>query len=166
MPGASLRSRRPAPRGRRTTTSPSVSRCAIRLAVARAKTLAAGTASVALALALGDRLPPLAVLLGALAVGAVGYGASIVLHLVATRGIGAARQAALFATAPFVGALVSIPLLGERLSLRDVVAGALMTAGLAAVLKARHAHEHVHAAIAHDHRTFMTSTTGTLTRNR
>jgi drug/metabolite transporter (DMT)-like permease len=121
------------------------------VAVARAKTLAAGAASIALALAAGDHLPRLAVLLCALAVGAVGYGASIVLHLVATRGIGAARQAALFATAPFVGALVSLPLLGERLSLRDVVAGALMAAGLAAVLKARHAHEHLHGALEHDH---------------
>ena len=121
------------------------------VAVARAKTLAAGAVSAALAFASGDRLPDLAVLLGALAVGAFGYGASIVLHLVATRGIGAARQAALFATAPFVGALVSLPLLGERLSLRDVVAGALMAAGLGAVLKARHAHEHVHDASEHDH---------------
>lgn len=121
------------------------------VAVARAKTLAAGAVSAGLALASGDRLPDLAVLLGALAVGAFGYGASIVLHLVATREIGAARQAALFAIAPFVGALVSLPLLGDRLSLRDVVAGAIMAAGLAAVLKARHAHDHVHDAIEHDH---------------
>ncbi len=119
--------------------------------VARAKTLAAGAVSVALAVASGDRLPPLAIAVGALAVGAVGYGASIVLHLLATRGIGAARQAALFATAPFVGALVSVLLLGERLGLRDIVAAALMAAGLAAVLKARHAHEHVHAVLEHDH---------------
>ena len=121
------------------------------VAVARAKTLAAGAVSVVLALASGDRLPGLPVLLGALAVGTFGYGASIVLHLVAMRGIGAARQAALFGTAPFVGALVSLPLLGESLSMRDVVAGALMAAGLATVLNARHAHDHVHDAIEHDH---------------
>jgi drug/metabolite transporter (DMT)-like permease len=61
----------------------------------------------------------------------VGYGASIVLHLVATRGIGAARQAALFATAPFIGAVASVPLLGDKIVLRDLVAGSLMAAGLA-----------------------------------
>src|SRR6266542_51586 len=91
------------------------------VAVARAKTLAAGAVSVAIALVAGDRLPGIPVVVAALAVGAVGYGASIVLHLLATRGVGAARQAALFATAPFIGAIVSLPLLGERLSLRDVV---------------------------------------------
>jgi drug/metabolite transporter (DMT)-like permease len=121
------------------------------VAVSRAKTLAAGSASVALAVATGDRLPRLEVLLGALAVGAVGYGASIVLHLVATRGIGAARQAALFATAPFVGAMVSVPLLGDQLTLRDFAAGTLMALGLAAVLRARHAHEHVHEDVEHEH---------------
>jgi drug/metabolite transporter (DMT)-like permease len=121
------------------------------VAVARAKTLAAGAVSTALALASGDHLPDAAVLLGALTLGALGYGASIVLHLLATRGIGAARQAALFAAAPFVGALVSLPLLGERLGPRDVIAGALMVAGLAAVLRTRHGHVHVHDAIEHDH---------------
>src|SRR6266568_1353922 len=121
------------------------------VAVSRAKTLAAGSASVALALATGDRPPRLEVLLGALAVGAVGYGASIVLHLVATRGIGAARQAALFATAPFIGAMVSVPLLGDRFALRDVTAGTLMALGLAAVLRARHEHEHVHEDVEHEH---------------
>jgi drug/metabolite transporter (DMT)-like permease len=121
------------------------------VSVARAKTLAAGVISVALAIASGDHLPRLGVVLGALAVGAVGYGASIVLHLVATRGIGAARQAALFATAPFIGAVASVPLLGDRIAPRDAIAGALMAAGLSLVLRARHAHAHVHEALEHEH---------------
>jgi drug/metabolite transporter (DMT)-like permease len=121
------------------------------VSVARAKTLAAGVISVALALATGDHLPRLVIVLGALAVGAAGYGASIVLHLVATRGIGAARQAALFATAPFIGAVASVPLLGDVIVWRDVVAGALMALGLALLLRARHAHEHVHDALEHEH---------------
>ena len=121
------------------------------VSVARAKTLGAGAIGIALALATGERLPGLVTALGALAVGALGYGASIVLHLVATRGLGAARQAALFATAPFIGALISVPLLGERLTVRDVVAGSLMAAGLAAVLRARHAHLHAHEALEHEH---------------
>ncbi|MFL5263640.1 MAG: EamA family transporter [Anaeromyxobacteraceae bacterium] len=119
--------------------------------VARAKTLAAGVTNVALGLALGDRLPRSGTAAAALAVGAFGYGASIVLHLLATRGLGAARQAALFATAPFIGALVSVPLLGEHLAVRDLVAGSAMAVGLAAVLRARHAHEHAHEAVDHEH---------------
>ncbi len=121
------------------------------VSVARAKTVAAGCIGVSVALAAGDRLPRVAVVIGSLAVGAVGYGASIVLHLLATRGVGAARQAALFATAPFIGALVSVPLLGDRLSARDLVAAVLMAGGLAAILRARHAHEHVHDVLEHEH---------------
>jgi drug/metabolite transporter (DMT)-like permease len=121
------------------------------VAVARAKTLAAGAVSVSIALAAGDHLPRISVVLAAFVVGAVGYGASIVLHLLATRAIGAARQAALFATAPFIGGIASIPLLGDRLGVRDVAAGALMVSGLALILRARHAHEHVHDALEHEH---------------
>lgn len=121
------------------------------VSVARAKTLAAGVIGLVLAIATGDHLPRFGVVLGALAVGAVGYGASIVLHLVATRGIGAARQAVLFATAPFIGAMASVPLLGDGILLRDLVAGALMALGLTLVLRARHAHEHVHDALEHEH---------------
>jgi drug/metabolite transporter (DMT)-like permease len=121
------------------------------VALARAKTLAAGAISLVLAFATGDRLPRPPVIVGALAIGAFGYGASIVLHLLATRGLGAARQAALFATAPFVGALLSLPLLGEHLTSWDVVAGALMAVGLRTLLRVRHAHEHVHEAIEHEH---------------
>jgi hypothetical protein len=78
-------------------------------------------------------------------------GSALLLRLVATRGIGAARQAALFATAPFIGAVVSVPLLSERLGLRDAAAGALMALGLGTVLRARHAHEHVHDTLEHEH---------------
>jgi drug/metabolite transporter (DMT)-like permease len=101
------------------------------VSVARAKTPAAGVINVALAIASGDHLPALGVVVSALAVGAVGYGASIVLHFVATRGIGAARQAALFATSPFIGAVASVPLLGDRIAPREVIAGALGRRSLA-----------------------------------
>jgi drug/metabolite transporter (DMT)-like permease len=121
------------------------------VSVARVKTLAAGIMGVALAFATGDRPPRFAITAGALAVGAVGYGASIVLHLLATRAMGAARQAALFATAPFIGAVASVPLLGDQLVLRDVLAGGLMAVGLAAVLSVRHAHEHAHEPLEHEH---------------
>lgn len=76
---------------------------------------------------------------------------SIVLHLRAMREVGTARQAVFFATAPFIGAVASVPLLGDRFSLRELVAGALMAAGLALVLRARHAHAHAHEGLQHAH---------------
>src|SRR5438128_6091880 len=80
--------------------------------VLRIKALCAGAANLLLALALGQPLPPLTVCAAALAVGAVSYGASLLLYLRAQRALGAARQGALFAVAPFAGAAASIPLLG------------------------------------------------------
>jgi drug/metabolite transporter (DMT)-like permease len=72
---------------------------------------------------MGDRLPAAAPLASALATGSLGYGVSIVLHLLALRQIGTARQAAYLATAPFVGALAAVPILGERLTWKELVAG-------------------------------------------
>jgi hypothetical protein len=87
----------------------------------------------------------------ALLLGAVSYGASLLFYLRAQRLMGAARQAALFAAAPFAGAVLSVPLLGDRPTAADVGATALMAAGIAALLAQRHAHEHTHDALEHDH---------------
>jgi drug/metabolite transporter (DMT)-like permease len=121
------------------------------VAVVRVKALAAGIFNVTLGLAVGERLPTAAHLGGALLTGAVGYGVSIVLHLLAVRSLGAARQAAYFATAPFVGAVVAVPLLQERLPTIHVAAGALMAVGIATIVRARHAHGHRHEPEEHDH---------------
>lgn len=107
------------------------------VAVTRVKALAAGAVNLAAGLALGEALPSVPLLAAALVTGFLGYGASIVLHLLAMRHLGAARQAVYFATAPFIGAVVSVPLLGERLSRSDLFAGALMAAGVAWMLHAR-----------------------------
>lgn len=121
------------------------------VAVARVKTLSAGTFNLALGALLGERFPPAGQLLATLATGALGYGASLVLHLLAVRALGAARQAAYFATAPFLGAVLAVPLLGERLSAIQLGAGALMAAGIAVIVRARHDHRHRHAAEEHTH---------------
>jgi drug/metabolite transporter (DMT)-like permease len=121
------------------------------VAVTRAKALVAGSVNVALALALGERLPVAPAFAAMLATGFVGYGLSIVLHLLAMRHVGAARQAAYFATAPFIGALASLPILGERLGAVELGAGGLMAAGAILLLRARHEHQHDHEALAHDH---------------
>jgi drug/metabolite transporter (DMT)-like permease len=122
------------------------------IAIGRAKSLAAGGCSLAAALALGARLPALPAILAALLLGAVSYGASLVLAIVAMRHIGAARQAAYFATAPFVGALAALPVLGERLGGRDLAAGALLVAGVVLLARDRHAHLHAHEIMDHEHR--------------
>ncbi len=121
------------------------------VAVTRTKALAAGSVNVALALVLGDHLPAGLAFAAMLTTGFVGYGLSIVLHLLAMRHVGAARQAAYFATAPFVGAVAAVPILGERLGAVELGAGLLMAAGATLLLGARHDHRHEHQALDHDH---------------
>lgn len=128
-------------------------RLAIRdpVAVVRAKALVAGAFNVALGIAIGERFPSPAYLGAALVTGSLGYGLSIVLHLLAVRSLGAARQAAYFATAPFIGALVAVPLLHDRLSPAHLGAGAVMALGIAVILRTRHQHLHEHGEEEHEH---------------
>jgi len=119
--------------------------------VLRIKALCAGAANLCLALVLGQPLPPPRVCAAALAVGAVSYGASLLLYLRAQRALGAARQSALFAVAPFAGAAASIPLLGDRPAPADYASAVLMMIGGAALLRAKHAHVHTHEPMEHDH---------------
>jgi drug/metabolite transporter (DMT)-like permease len=55
--------------------------------------------------------------------GLVSYGTSVVLAVHAMRLIGVAREAAFFATAPFIGALASVVVLGEHFGSPELGAG-------------------------------------------
>jgi drug/metabolite transporter (DMT)-like permease len=114
-----------------------------------AKGVVAGSVNLAIGLVAG--LPAGWPLLGALAVGAVGYGASITLWVSGARDLGAARGQLVFAAAPFVGALVSWTALGEAVTLRQLTALAVAVSGVALVLRSGHVHEHHHLALAHEH---------------
>ncbi len=115
------------------------------------KTLGAGTAMLLLAALLGHARPPAAALAPALILGALSYGASLLLDMYALRLLGAAREAAYFATAPFIGALLALPVLGERPGALELAAGALMAGGVALLAHERHGHLHTHEAIEHEH---------------
>lgn len=121
------------------------------LAVVRLKTLAAGGCNLVIALGIGQALPDPGLLVAAAMLGAVSYGASVVLDAYALRMIGAAREAAYFATAPFMGALAAVVLLHEGLAWIDVAAGLVMACGVVLMLRERHGHHHVHEALEHEH---------------
>jgi drug/metabolite transporter (DMT)-like permease len=120
-------------------------------ALVQAKALGAGTCNLALGLALGERVADAPAVGGALALGAASYGVSIVFAVFALRELGAARQAALFATAPFAGAALALPILGERPGPPDLLALALMAAGAALALREHHSHAHTHTGVEHEH---------------
>lgn len=120
--------------------------------IAMLKGLIAGPVSIGLALLNGAALPGPLTAAAAGVVGLFGYGVSIALFVLALRGLGAARTGAYFSTAPFLGAIASIILLGEPLSARLLTAGALMAIGVWFHLTERHEHVHEHATLEHTHR--------------
>lgn len=121
-------------------------------AIVRVKTLVAGVANTTLGLAVtAGPLPSWQFVLGALVLGSLSYGVSVVLDAFALRLVGAAREAAYFATAPFVGALASMVLLGDALRWHDGLAMLVMAAGVAFLLRERHGHEHAHEELVHEH---------------
>ncbi|MCU1394456.1 MAG: Membrane protein [Ilumatobacteraceae bacterium] len=114
------------------------------------KGLIAGGANLTIGLILGgapDGWPILAALL----VGGFGYGASITLWVAGARDLGAARGQLVFATAPFVGAIVSWTVLGEHATARELTALVIAAAGVSFVLGSDHLHDHRHEALEHDH---------------
>jgi drug/metabolite transporter (DMT)-like permease len=121
-------------------------------AIVRVKTLVAGLANTVLGLVVitGAR-PSWRFVLGALLLGSLSYGVSVVLDAFALRLVGAAREAAYFATAPFVGALASMLLLGDPLRWHDGLAMLVMALGVTFLLRERHSHEHAHEELVHEH---------------
>lgn len=122
------------------------------LFIAGSKGLAAGVVNGGLALAIGSQLPALGTLGSIMLVGFLGYGVSLVLFVLALRGLGSARTGAYFSTAPFLGAAVAILMLGESVSVMFLLAAALMALGVWIHLMENHVHEHQHEPLDHNHR--------------
>lgn len=119
--------------------------------IAMIKGLAAGGVNLVLALVAGAEAPPPPLIAGAAVVGFLGYGVSLVLFVLALRFLGTARTGAYFSTAPFVGALLAVAMLGEPVTWRLLAASVLMIFGLYLHLVERHEHEHVHEPLEHEH---------------
>lgn len=121
------------------------------LFIASTKGLIAGGVNTVLAMALGLSWPDAATMWGSMAVGLLGYGISLVLFVLALRGLGAARTGAYFSTAPFMGAGVAVLVLGESTSPAFWLASALMGLGVWLHLIERHEHPHAHELLVHTH---------------
>jgi drug/metabolite transporter (DMT)-like permease len=119
--------------------------------IAAIKGLVAGTVNVAVALARGAEVPGVGMVAACGIVGLAGYGVSLTLFVLALRSLGTARTGAYFSVAPFVGAVISMLLLGDRPTPAFFVAAGLMAVGVWLHLTERHDHEHNHAALSHDH---------------
>lgn len=121
------------------------------LAIVTIKGLTAGSFSLILGLVLGNPLPPARIAVLAMLLGGLSYGVSIALFVHAMRSLGAARTGALFATAPFAGALLSFLLVREELSVTFFISIPIMVAGAIFLLREDHEHSHKHSLFEHEH---------------
>ncbi len=119
--------------------------------IAGTKGLAAGITNVVLAMFLGATLPRPTVVAAAMTTGLFGYGLSLVLFVVALRGLGSARTGAYFSTAPFLGAVIALVAFHEPAAHGFWLAAVLMSAGVWLHLSERHEHEHSHQLMVHTH---------------
>ena len=115
------------------------------------KGLLGGAAAGLAGLVASEHAPPLAAVAALLALGAVGYGASLQLYLRAQRQVGAARTASVFAVAPFAGLAMAFALGAPWPGLQLPVAALLIGAGLWLHVTEHHSHTHRHEAVTHDH---------------
>ncbi len=122
------------------------------VSLVQVKGLAAGAVNLALAAVAGSPRPGPSASVLALALGGVSYGGSLVLYVLAMRGLGAARAGAYFALAPFVGAAGAVLILREPLTPPLVLGGLGMAAGVFLLFGERHVHRHRHEPGVHTHR--------------
>jgi hypothetical protein len=121
------------------------------LFVAGIKGLIAGVVNTFLAVFMGATLPSLATISSTMVIGLLGYGVSLVLFVLALRGLGTARTGAYFSTAPFIGAAVALFVFSETTSLSFWIAAGLMGLGVWLHLTEHHVHEHKHETLEHEH---------------
>lgn len=122
------------------------------LFIAASKGAVAGTVNCTLAWLLGNLWPDSVTVLSIMFVGFLGYGISLVLFVLALRGLGTARTGAYFSTAPFIGATVALAMLGETTHPAFWLAASLMAWGVWLHLSERHEHPHTHEPFEHRHR--------------
>lgn len=120
--------------------------------IAGCKGLVAGAVNIALAISLGAELPSAGAIASALLLGLLGYGISLVMFVLALRGLGSSRTGAYFSTAPFIGAAVALLIFHEQTNGRFWIAAGLMGVGVWLHLTERHSHEHTHESLVHSHR--------------
>lgn len=122
------------------------------ISIVAIKGIGAGLFSLMLALLFGHEIPQLATLAVAMLIGFVCYGLSLYLYVVALRGLGAARTGALFAVAPFGGALLGMAIFRDSLTMGFMLSLPLLVVGAILLFREAHGHSHAHTYETHEHR--------------
>ncbi|HSA35620.1 MAG TPA: DMT family transporter [Methanomassiliicoccales archaeon] len=107
----------------------------VRLSTIRSGIAASFSLSLAFVLYGGPHVGP--AIAFAMMIGAISYGLSNVLFFIGLRRLGAGRTATFFSVGPYAAAMAAIPLLGETVTAKLVIAGLLMIAGTLLLTKER-----------------------------
>lgn len=121
------------------------------LFIAGSKGLVAGVVNISLALWLGSSMLHPMMIVIILFCGFLGYGLSLLLFILALRGLGTSRTGAYFSVAPFIGAAIAILIFNESVSLLFWLALLFMSIGVWMHLTEIHEHEHTHDEEFHEH---------------
>lgn len=93
-----------------------------------------GTGALIIAFVIGEELPCGKMIISALLLGFVAYGLSIFYYIKAQSELGAAKTSAYYAIAPFIGAFLSFLLLKEPLTVKYLIALAIMISGTVVIV--------------------------------
>lgn len=116
------------------------------------KGFGSGLGALLISLALQEYSNNLWYIFLALILGFVAYGLSIFFYISAQRELGAARTSAYYATAPFIGVIISWLLLQEQISTSFLVALVVMLTGAYFAVSENHRHTHFHPDVTHEHK--------------
>ncbi len=116
------------------------------------KGFGSGIGALIICLALGEFINNIMYILLALLLGFVAFGLSIFFYIKAQRNLGAARTSAYYATAPFIGVLISWIVLNEKITAVFLIALAMMLVGAYLAVSESHRHTHVHNKKPHEHK--------------
>lgn len=114
------------------------------------KGIVAGSVNTILGLLMGSFQVSPRYVMGALGLGAISYGLSILLYITSARRLGATRAQLIFSSAPFFGLLLAF-FLGEALTLIQVGAFILFLGSVFLLFRESHNHEHTHLPLVHHH---------------
>jgi drug/metabolite transporter (DMT)-like permease len=115
------------------------------------KGIFAGSVNVAIGLSLSAQLPPLSIIGKSLLLGALAYGASIVLYVMSAQHLGATRSQILFSSSPFFGVGLAALLLHEPLLPYHFIAITCIAAAIYFSSRIQHTHNHSHTDMTHTH---------------
>lgn len=115
------------------------------------KGIIAGSVNVIIGLSLSLHSAGFLLVFKALILGAVSYGASIVLYVMAAQQLGATRGQILFSSSPFFGVGLAVILLGEQIQITHIGAICCLSGAIFFSNRVKHDHPHSHHDLTHTH---------------